>query len=777
MKLPVQVSLLMLGTAVLSADEPANPLPGHSHQGEAFNEGPRQFATLESGFGDVHFPVATDWEDGQAFFNQGIGQLHGFLYFEAERTFRHIAAKDEDCAMAYWGMAMANWENEGRAKGFIEKAVERKEGVTPRERLYIDAQAKYLTGGEKDQKKRKRDLIRDYEAIVREHPDDIEARAFLACRIWQFSRKGIEIGSHEAVDALMDPVFAANPMHPAHHYRIHLWDKEKAEVALDSAHVLGETAPEIAHMWHMPTHIYSKLYRYDDAVWVQEASSRVDHRTMAEQRLLPDQIHNYAHNNEWMVRNLIYLGDREKALTVARSLVANPRHPKLNHPAKRNSSVGYGRMRLRETYVAFEMWRELLAESKPGTESPWLDAEREDLDWIDLQLARGLAQTMLRWEAPLGWTLKRVKNAVAAQEKKLEAARKEAREEAEEKGKAKKEIEKAIAAAAKPLEPRRKALKAAEGQLVVLQKIAGHAKTAGEDNVELELSDEEIKKLEKIYAPARAQLWLKLGEPEKALKALEKETPGQTLPLAAKVEVLLAMDRDKEAKAAFEELRKISFDADLTAPPLRRVTKAALAEKNGWIRWKERDWRGERPVRDDIRPRPDVESLGPIAWEPPAAPGFGLPDEHGKSHRLVDRRGSPVVLIFYLGHGCLHCIEQLNAFAPAVSQFEEAGIEIIAVSTDDVKGLEKSQEKYESADSTGQFPFQLLANPELDVFRSYRAYDDFEKQPLHGTFLIDPSGRILWSDTGPEPFSDPEFLLKESKRLLEIYPGKDVASR
>ncbi len=50
------------------------------------------------------------WLSG--FFDQGVCQLHGFWYFEAERSFRQVAAVDPDCAMAYWGMARANTLNE-----------------------------------------------------------------------------------------------------------------------------------------------------------------------------------------------------------------------------------------------------------------------------------------------------------------------------------------------------------------------------------------------------------------------------------------------------------------------------------------------------------------------------------------------------------------------------------------------------------------------------------------------------------------------------------------
>ena len=62
-------------------------LQGHSSHGEAFNEGPRQSAYLMGGTGNIHFPVTTDSKQAQAFIEQGIGQLHGFWYLEAERYF------------------------------------------------------------------------------------------------------------------------------------------------------------------------------------------------------------------------------------------------------------------------------------------------------------------------------------------------------------------------------------------------------------------------------------------------------------------------------------------------------------------------------------------------------------------------------------------------------------------------------------------------------------------------------------------------------------------
>src|SRR5262249_27590410 len=158
------------------------------------------------------------------------------------------------------------------------QAVQRAAQLPPRERRWVDAWAHYhqisaddasaLQSGDaakaaaaraaiaernkqRDEKQLARQLVRDLQAIVAAAPDDVEAKAFLAVQIWRNVEAGIEITSHAAVDALLDQVFARAPLHPAHHFRVHLWDHEAPERALASAAVLGETAPAIAHQWHM----------------------------------------------------------------------------------------------------------------------------------------------------------------------------------------------------------------------------------------------------------------------------------------------------------------------------------------------------------------------------------------------------------------------------------------------------------------------------------------------------------------------------------------------
>ena len=102
-------TLPFLATCLLAQEPNKDIKEGHSHNGHAFNEGPRQEGPLMGSTGNVHLAITSSWDKGQAYFNQGLGQLHGFYYYEAERSFRAILAHDPNCAMAYWGLSQANY--------------------------------------------------------------------------------------------------------------------------------------------------------------------------------------------------------------------------------------------------------------------------------------------------------------------------------------------------------------------------------------------------------------------------------------------------------------------------------------------------------------------------------------------------------------------------------------------------------------------------------------------------------------------------------------------
>ncbi|MGE3315731.1 MAG: hypothetical protein AB7O26_11515, partial [Planctomycetaceae bacterium] len=373
------VGLLLLVFAVSNAradgegdeDDDRKVLEGHSVHGHVFNEGPRQKAYLMGGTGKIHFPVTTKSPEAQKFVEQGIGQLHGFWFYEAERSFRTAAFHDPDCTMAYWGMAMANVLNDRRFEGFAAEAEKRTKGITEREQMYVQA-------------------LRDAEVfprIARRYPDDLEAKAFRVFFVGAYHSGGSgQRDRNMYVDTTCKEILEVEPMHPVHHYIIHAWDAMREPFrARASAERSGPSAPSIAHMWHMAGgHVYAVLWEYANACFMQEAAARVDHKQMMRDLLLPDQIHLYAHNNEWLTRNLCNVGRVHDAVALSKNMIELPRHPKYNMLRERDEeaidettqnaeiqheSSYYGRKRLFETLTRFELWDELLKLS----DTPYLE--------------------------------------------------------------------------------------------------------------------------------------------------------------------------------------------------------------------------------------------------------------------------------------------------------------------------------------------------------------------------------------------------------------------
>ena len=275
-----------------------------------------------------------------------------------------------------------------------------------------------------------------------------------------------------------------------------------------------------------------------------------------------------------------------------------------------------------------------------------------------------------------------------------------------------------------------------------------------------------LAKLRNVGKARHARLWERAGNQEKAVAlAGEAVSAGknQVYPLATQVEILYRAGKKEEAKTAFTSLRTVACDADRDLPVLKRLS--AIAAEFGFPE----PWQVISDLPEGCRPRPDLDSLGPFRWSPSRAPDFTLPDVAGKGYGPFDSKARATLLIFYLGKGCSHCMEQLNEFAPAVDKFDKAGIRILAVSSDTPEGLAETFADTagdESGEGRSPFPFPLLSDAGLKVFKEYRAFDDFENQPLHGTFLIDEEQRIRWQDISFEPFMYSDWLLEECVRLL-----------
>ncbi|MFK7822439.1 MAG: peroxiredoxin family protein [Planctomycetaceae bacterium] len=177
----------------------------------------------------------------------------------------------------------------------------------------------------------------------------------------------------------------------------------------------------------------------------------------------------------------------------------------------------------------------------------------------------------------------------------------------------------------------------------------------------------------------------------------------------------------------------------------------------------EPDWREKvTATREELQA---IESLGPLQWTPPTAPAFALSKGSGQGILTSQDLKQPTIVVFYLGFGCIHCVEQLNELRPRYKDFKEAGIEIIAIGSDSVNDVKAAMLDSVEVDDP-HTPFEILCDPKHDVFKQFHCWDEFSDEPLHGTFLIDTKGRIRWRDISEEPFMETDFLLEESQRLL-----------
>ncbi len=753
-------------TAASKQEEQAEPLAGHSYHGEAFNEGPRQGAVLIPGMANIDFPTSTKSARAQQFIEQGVSQLHGFWYLEAERSFRQAAKEDPKLAIAFWGMTMANLNNPERARGLIDEAMKlRAKNTSKRERLYIEALNRFtpkkIDEGESEEddkdaireakKKRGERYIADLEKIIHNHPDDDEARAFLVVHLWQADRYGVKLTSRYAVNALMGEILANNPSHPVHHYRIHLWDSQRPENALESAAMCGPSSPGIAHMWHMPGHIYSKLKRYADAAWQQEASARVDHAHMNRARLMPDQIHNFAHNNEWLTRNLLYIGRVDDALDQARNLVSLPRHPQYN-TLKKGGSYKYGRQRLLQTLSQYGLWDELISESGghylPPTTSP--QQQDEWLGWLCV------ARFMTGDKKQAAKTLRSLqRRRIALQTQLLDLADLESDKQGN-KEPQNQDSESEDTDAKKPA-PTRAEIKKRLGQLrQVIARGAAAGATIRKDSEALQRH----LKFAKLDNVMQAQWLADAGDVSGAIKIAQKAVnggEGQVRPVAVMVDLLWRNGDKKKSKEKFQQLRKLAADANIDTPMLAKLKPIAKELKL------KADWRLRRVPAKDLGERPPLDDLGPFRWQSYVAPSWEARTAKNKLEASGSFSGRPRIVIFYLGFGCLHCIEQLHAFSPKIDSFRDLGIDVVAISTESPKVLATGL-----ADFDKKLPIPLLSDEKHRTFKAFGCWDDFEDQPLHGTFLIDAQDRVRWQDISHEPFTNVDFMLEESERLLSL---------
>jgi tetratricopeptide (TPR) repeat protein len=215
-------------------------------------------------------------------FERGVALLHSFWYDEAQQQFAEVAAKDPNCAMAYWGQAMSLWHElwsrptpADLTQGWewMQKAQALKP-KTQRERDYIDAlSAFYRDGSKVDHNKRADAYSAAMQKVYERYPDDHEAAAFYALSLLASGPdEDLNLTNERKAIAVLNKLFAAEPDHPGvTHYLIHACDNPHlADQGLAAARRYASVAPSSAHALHMPSHIFARL-----GLWQEDINSNL----------------------------------------------------------------------------------------------------------------------------------------------------------------------------------------------------------------------------------------------------------------------------------------------------------------------------------------------------------------------------------------------------------------------------------------------------------------------------------------------------------------------
>lgn len=301
---------------------------------------PGQIAPVLAGLGDHHYPITTNSERAQFFFDQGLKLTYGFNHREALRSFKEAARLDPACAMAYWGWALVLGPNlnlpmspdvVAEAYEAIQLALAHKANATQKERDFIETLAERYTN---DPQADRAPLDVAYaEAMGRLHakyPDDLEAATLYAAALMNLSPWNYWTGDGRprqhtpAIIKALESVIEQDPQHEgALHYYIHVVEAVDPDRGLQAADVLRNLAPGAGHLVHMPTHIYMQLGRYAESFELNALAAKADEDYITQcraQGIYP--LNYYPHNVHFQTWAALMQGNSRAAIEAARKVAA-----------------------------------------------------------------------------------------------------------------------------------------------------------------------------------------------------------------------------------------------------------------------------------------------------------------------------------------------------------------------------------------------------------------------------------------------------------------------
>jgi tetratricopeptide (TPR) repeat protein len=296
---------------------------------------------IETGLGDLHYPVSTKNAKAQRYFDQGMRYVYAFNHEAAVASFKRAAELDPKLAIAYWGQALAlgpninldvDPEREAQAYKLEQTALAHISHASAKERDMINVLAKrYSNDPAADLKK----LSADYSVAMRElrkkYPDDpdiatLYAESLMDLHPWKFwTHDGQPTEGTEEIIGVLESVLKKHPHHMgANHYYIHAVEASPhPERALASAKRLTTLAPAAGHLVHMPAHIYQRTGNYTGAAAANVAGVKADRAFVKTHGEGMYSMMYYSHNLDFGAASYAMTGQFKEAKELADEMTAN----------------------------------------------------------------------------------------------------------------------------------------------------------------------------------------------------------------------------------------------------------------------------------------------------------------------------------------------------------------------------------------------------------------------------------------------------------------------
>ena len=249
---------------------------------------------LLAGLDNIKYPVSTNAEMAQRYFNQGLMLAYGFNHAEAARSFQESARQDPDCAMAYWGLAWVlgpNY-NAGMEKDILPRALDalaqaklRLHKVSQKERdLILALEKRYPPNTETDPAPYYEAFAEAMRQVMNKYPDDADIAAFTGEALmdlhpWDlWEKSGQPKPWTPEIVSIGEKVLALHPNHPQGlHLFMHIMEASpNPEKALPYANALRFLVPGSGHLTHMPSHLYINTGDFHEGALANERAVKID---------------------------------------------------------------------------------------------------------------------------------------------------------------------------------------------------------------------------------------------------------------------------------------------------------------------------------------------------------------------------------------------------------------------------------------------------------------------------------------------------------------------